>query len=237
MICLAYDQDDKNPRSRKVTKKSSFLSWGLKNKLKSASTLSLPTDDHSGSLPWNKPCPTFPSSSSYNNDSALYWTNCRLSLCSVTTGIGVYSTVLYPLWIGYELCTVAAFPVECWAWVHVACMSLAQRWKVPAALKMWLCPNTVWRCFCWYNCTFSEQFQCLQDPDLYNHYNEQAKPAWVQHSIAVLGKTAATILYILTLNMQTGSNVSSSQNVFLLKRSRWLERQKQSCPNTPSVGH
>uniref|UniRef100_A0A674NUC6 Rhophilin, Rho GTPase binding protein 2 n=1 Tax=Takifugu rubripes TaxID=31033 RepID=A0A674NUC6_TAKRU len=72
MICLAYDHDDKNPRSRKVTKKSSFLSWGLKNKLKSASTLSLPTDDHSGSLPWNKPCPTFPSSSSYNNDSALY---------------------------------------------------------------------------------------------------------------------------------------------------------------------
>uniref|UniRef100_A0A674NT41 Rhophilin, Rho GTPase binding protein 2 n=1 Tax=Takifugu rubripes TaxID=31033 RepID=A0A674NT41_TAKRU len=56
MICLAYDHDDKNPRSRKVTKKSSFLSWGLKNKLKSASTLSLPTDDHSGSLPWNKPC-------------------------------------------------------------------------------------------------------------------------------------------------------------------------------------
>uniref|UniRef100_H3D2W4 Rhophilin, Rho GTPase binding protein 2 n=1 Tax=Tetraodon nigroviridis TaxID=99883 RepID=H3D2W4_TETNG len=72
MICLAHDEDDKNPRSRKVTKKSSFLSWGLKHKLKSASTLSLPTDDHSGSLPWNKPCPTFPSSSSYNNDSALY---------------------------------------------------------------------------------------------------------------------------------------------------------------------
>lgn len=73
MICLAYDDDDKNPKSRKVTKKSSFISWGLKNKLKSASTLSLPTADHSGALPWNKPCPTFPSSSSYNNnDSALY---------------------------------------------------------------------------------------------------------------------------------------------------------------------
>lgn len=154
MICLAYDQDDKNPRSRKVTKKSSFLSWGLKNKLKSASTLSLPTDDHSGSLPWNKPCPTFPSSSSYNNDSALYWTSCRLSLCSTTTGIGVYSTVLYPLWTGYKLGTVAAIPVERWALEHVACMSLAQWWKLPAALKMWLCPNTVWRCFCWYNCTF-----------------------------------------------------------------------------------
>ncbi|KAA8595998.1 hypothetical protein FQN60_011289 [Etheostoma spectabile] len=71
MICLAYDDDDKNPKSRKVTKKPSFLSWGLKNKLKSASTLSLPTADHSGGLPWNKPCPTFPSSSTYN-DSALY---------------------------------------------------------------------------------------------------------------------------------------------------------------------
>lgn len=70
MICLAHDDDDK--KSRKVTKKSSFISWGLKNKLKSASTLSLPTADHSGALPWNKPTPTFPSSSSYNNDSALY---------------------------------------------------------------------------------------------------------------------------------------------------------------------
>ncbi|XP_037649921.1 rhophilin-2 isoform X1 [Sebastes umbrosus] len=73
MICLAFDDDDKNSRSRKVSKKSSFLNFALKNKLKSASTLSLPTADHSGTLPWNKPCPTFPSSSSYNNnDSALY---------------------------------------------------------------------------------------------------------------------------------------------------------------------
>ncbi|XP_068455561.1 rhophilin-2 [Clinocottus analis] len=72
MICLAYDEDDKNLKSRKVTKKSSFLNFGLKNRLKSASTLSLPTADHSGALPWNKPCPSFPSSSSYNNDSALY---------------------------------------------------------------------------------------------------------------------------------------------------------------------
>ncbi|KAM3625714.1 uncharacterized protein V6R79_016492 [Siganus canaliculatus] len=72
MICLAYDDDDKNPKSRKVAKKPSFMSWGLKNRLKSASTLSLPTADHSGTLPWNKPRPSFPSSSSYNNDSALY---------------------------------------------------------------------------------------------------------------------------------------------------------------------
>ena len=73
MICLAIDEDDNGTKSRKVTKKSSFLSWGLKNKLKSASTLSLPTAGHgaAGTLPWNKPCPTFPSNSSYN-DSSLY---------------------------------------------------------------------------------------------------------------------------------------------------------------------
>uniref|UniRef100_A0AAZ3SBS7 Rhophilin-2 n=1 Tax=Oncorhynchus tshawytscha TaxID=74940 RepID=A0AAZ3SBS7_ONCTS len=70
MICLAFD-DDKSPKGRKVTKKGSFLSWGVKNHLKSSSTLSLPTADYSGTLPWNKPCPTFPSSSPYN-DSALY---------------------------------------------------------------------------------------------------------------------------------------------------------------------
>ncbi|XP_077376260.1 rhophilin-2 isoform X2 [Festucalex cinctus] len=57
MICLAYD-DDKNGKSRKLSKKSSFLSWGLKTKLKSASTVSLPTAEQS----WNKPCPAFPSS-------------------------------------------------------------------------------------------------------------------------------------------------------------------------------
>ncbi|XP_057697454.1 rhophilin-2 isoform X1 [Corythoichthys intestinalis] len=57
MICLAYDSDDKNGKSRKISKKSSFLSWGLKNKLKSASTVSLPTAEQS----WNKPCPAFPS--------------------------------------------------------------------------------------------------------------------------------------------------------------------------------
>ncbi|XP_068614236.1 rhophilin-2 [Brachionichthys hirsutus] len=72
MICLAYNEDDKNPKSRKITKKPSFISWGLRTKLKSASTLSLPTSDNSGTLAWNKPCPTFPTSSAYNNDSALY---------------------------------------------------------------------------------------------------------------------------------------------------------------------
>ncbi|XP_020797074.1 rhophilin-2 isoform X1 [Boleophthalmus pectinirostris] len=69
MICLAYNDDDKHPKANKVSKKSSFLSWGIKNKLKSTSTLSLPTADQSVSQPWNKPCPSFPRASSHNNDS------------------------------------------------------------------------------------------------------------------------------------------------------------------------
>ncbi|XP_077085093.1 rhophilin-2 isoform X2 [Siphateles boraxobius] len=64
MICLAHDEDDKNPKSRKVAKKPSFLSWGLKNK-KSSSMLSLPTADYNGL--WNRP--TYPNS---YNESALY---------------------------------------------------------------------------------------------------------------------------------------------------------------------
>ncbi|XP_014910939.1 rhophilin-2 isoform X1 [Poecilia latipinna] len=72
MICLAHNDEDKSSKTRKVIKKSSFLSWGLKNKMKSASTLSLPTDDHSGALSWNKPIPTFPTSSAYNNDNFLH---------------------------------------------------------------------------------------------------------------------------------------------------------------------
>ncbi|KAB5526036.1 hypothetical protein PHYPO_G00147100 [Pangasianodon hypophthalmus] len=50
MICLA-ENDDKHPKARKVSKMSSFLSWGLKNKHKSASTLSLPTADFKPSIP------------------------------------------------------------------------------------------------------------------------------------------------------------------------------------------
>ncbi|XP_061077934.1 rhophilin-2 isoform X1 [Conger conger] len=69
MICLDFEEDEKGIKTRKVSKKLSFLNWGLKNKHKSASTLSLPTTDFSGTLPWNKQCPTFPSST---NDSALY---------------------------------------------------------------------------------------------------------------------------------------------------------------------
>ncbi|KAJ3593787.1 hypothetical protein NHX12_006121 [Muraenolepis orangiensis] len=67
MVCLAYDQEDKNAKGQKVTKKPSFLSWGLKNRLKSASTLSLPTT--SGSMP--RHTNAYPSSSSFN-DSSLY---------------------------------------------------------------------------------------------------------------------------------------------------------------------
>ncbi|XP_035252238.1 rhophilin-2 isoform X1 [Anguilla anguilla] len=70
MICLDFDENDtKGTKSRKVSKKLSFLNWGLKNKHKSASTLSLPTADYSGTLPWNKQCATFPHSA---NESALY---------------------------------------------------------------------------------------------------------------------------------------------------------------------
>uniref|UniRef100_A0A8C1H2R4 Rhophilin-2 n=1 Tax=Cyprinus carpio carpio TaxID=630221 RepID=A0A8C1H2R4_CYPCA len=65
MICLAHDEDDK--KSHKVAKKPSFLSWGLKNKQKSGSTLSLPSADYNG--PWNRPCPTYRNS---YNESALY---------------------------------------------------------------------------------------------------------------------------------------------------------------------
>lgn len=51
MICLAENDDEKRPKTRKVSKKMSFLSWGLKNKHKSASTLSLPTADYKPSVP------------------------------------------------------------------------------------------------------------------------------------------------------------------------------------------
>ncbi|MEE6500515.1 hypothetical protein FKM82_003813 [Ascaphus truei] len=42
MICLAMD-DDKNHKTKKGTKKLSFLSWGFKNRQKAASTLCLPS--------------------------------------------------------------------------------------------------------------------------------------------------------------------------------------------------
>ncbi|KAM6153864.1 rhophilin-2 [Erethizon dorsatum] len=43
MICLAIDDDDKTDKTKKISKKLSFLSWGTnKNRRKSASTLCLP---------------------------------------------------------------------------------------------------------------------------------------------------------------------------------------------------
>uniref|UniRef100_A0A8C4RZN9 Rhophilin, Rho GTPase binding protein 2 n=1 Tax=Erpetoichthys calabaricus TaxID=27687 RepID=A0A8C4RZN9_ERPCA len=42
MICLAME-DKRNLKTTKVTKKLSFLSWGMKNKQKAASTISLPS--------------------------------------------------------------------------------------------------------------------------------------------------------------------------------------------------
>ncbi|KAM4800307.1 rhophilin-2 [Urocitellus parryii] len=43
MICLAIDDDDKSDKTKKVSKKLSFLSWGTnKNRQKSASTMCLP---------------------------------------------------------------------------------------------------------------------------------------------------------------------------------------------------
>ncbi|XP_036062912.1 rhophilin-2 isoform X2 [Onychomys torridus] len=43
MICLSMDDDDKNGKAKKISKKLSFLSWGTsKNRQKSASTLYLP---------------------------------------------------------------------------------------------------------------------------------------------------------------------------------------------------
>lgn len=174
MICLAHDHDDKNPRSRKVTKKSSFLSWGLKNKLKSASTLSLPTDDHSGSLPWNKPCPTFPSSSSYNNDSALYWARCRLplALCCTPGGLARNCRQMQrSLWIsGHELASLWCSGETC----------------QPQQLSH----NTVRWCFCGYLSIFSEQFWCLLGSCSVQPRAEtcSTKPAWVQHSVPGLGK-------------------------------------------------
>ncbi|XP_062845555.1 rhophilin-2 isoform X2 [Trichomycterus rosablanca] len=60
MICLAHDDDDKHPKARKVSKKTSFINWGLKNKHKSASTLSLPTVNYKPTVP------------SYYNNSGLH---------------------------------------------------------------------------------------------------------------------------------------------------------------------
>uniref|UniRef100_A0A2K5ESG3 Rhophilin Rho GTPase binding protein 2 n=1 Tax=Aotus nancymaae TaxID=37293 RepID=A0A2K5ESG3_AOTNA len=43
MICLAIEDGDKTDKTKKISKKLSFLSWGTKNRQKSASTLCLPS--------------------------------------------------------------------------------------------------------------------------------------------------------------------------------------------------
>lgn len=108
MICLAYNDDDK--KSRKVTKKSSFLSFGLKNRLKSASTLSLPTSDQSGTLPWNKPCPSFPSTSAYNNDSGLYWTGCGLYSLQASCSMRIRPSMAFCTVLCCTCCDTVAVP-------------------------------------------------------------------------------------------------------------------------------
>ncbi|MGH0115811.1 UNVERIFIED_CONTAM: hypothetical protein FKN15_046996 [Acipenser sinensis] len=66
MICLAMD-DDKIGKTRKVTKKLSFLSWGNKNKQKTASTIS-PSSAVAKTLPSKNRLSTAFS----NTDSSLY---------------------------------------------------------------------------------------------------------------------------------------------------------------------
>ncbi|XP_053557523.1 rhophilin-2 isoform X1 [Bombina bombina] len=67
LVCLAMD-DDKNHKTKKDTKKISFLSWGFKNRQKAASTLCLP------SAAAGKPATDklFPSLYANGGDSAMY---------------------------------------------------------------------------------------------------------------------------------------------------------------------
>lgn len=70
MICLSMDDDDKADKTKKISKKPSFLSWSTsKNRQKSASTLCLPNVGLA--RPQNKkklPTPF----SLLNSDSSLY---------------------------------------------------------------------------------------------------------------------------------------------------------------------
>ncbi|KAM4614212.1 rhophilin-2 [Discoglossus pictus] len=68
LVCLAMD-DEKNPKTKKDTKKLSFLSWGFKNRQKSASTLCLPSA-LAGKPQSDKLFPA--SSTTLGCDSALY---------------------------------------------------------------------------------------------------------------------------------------------------------------------
>nr|XP_045236590.1 rhophilin-2 [Macaca fascicularis] len=70
MICLAIDDDDKTDKTKKISKKLSFLSWGTnKNRQKSASTLCLPSVGVAGPQVKKKLPSPF---SLLNSDSSLY---------------------------------------------------------------------------------------------------------------------------------------------------------------------
>ncbi|XP_020949945.1 rhophilin-2 isoform X1 [Sus scrofa] len=70
MICLAIDDDDKTDKTKKISKKLSFLSWSTnKNRQKSASTLCLPSVGVTGP-PGKKKLPS--PFSLLNSDSSLY---------------------------------------------------------------------------------------------------------------------------------------------------------------------
>lgn len=71
MICLAIDDDDdKTDKTKKISKKLSFLSWGTnKNRQKSASTLCLPSVGVARPQVKKKLPSPF---SLLNNDSSLY---------------------------------------------------------------------------------------------------------------------------------------------------------------------
>lgn len=71
MICLAIDDDDKTDKTKKISKKLSFLSWGTnKNRQKSASTLCLPSVGVARPQVKKKLPSPF---SLLNSDSSLYW--------------------------------------------------------------------------------------------------------------------------------------------------------------------
>ncbi|XP_029464259.1 rhophilin-2 [Rhinatrema bivittatum] len=67
MICLALDED-KIDKTKKISKKLSFLSWGIKNRQKAASTLCLPSAVNGKTLPEKKLSPF----AHLNLDSSLY---------------------------------------------------------------------------------------------------------------------------------------------------------------------
>lgn len=68
LICLAME-DERTDKTKKVTPKLSFLSWGTKNRQKAASTLCLPSAVSGTSAIKKKLTTPF---TLFNNDSSLY---------------------------------------------------------------------------------------------------------------------------------------------------------------------